>query len=213
MIGSLSALFLFLSLLIVIVFFILTFSFPNEIFKLVIPPFVIFFLILSVTISHQAIFAHDFLNKSPVFGKFMLYTHASCAMLGYLLFGVSCLTSIFFLYQENQIKNKTLLLKSVNVPSLGFLDTLNYKIITAGFLFLTVGILLGINMKIISTGGHPNISLRQILPVLTWAIYAIFLVDRFIYGLRGKITAMWAIVGFTAAVTSFTYEIFLLIQR
>jgi len=212
---SLSGLFLFLSLLIIVIFFILDFTYPNQIFKIVFPPLVIFFLILSVAIYDQAIIAHGFLNKSPVFGKFLLYVHASCSMLGYLLFGVGCLTSIFFLYQEKKIKNKTLILQNVKVPSLGFLDTLNYKVITAGFLFLTVGILLGINMKIISSGGHVNldVSLRQILPISTWTVYAIFLVDRFVNGLRGKTTAIWAITGFCVAIGSFAYEISLLIQR
>ena len=144
---SLSGLFLFLSFFTILIFIVLSLKFPNQIFKIIFPPVAIFFLILSVTISNQAIVAKHFLEKSPVFGKFMLFTHASFSMLGYLLFGVACLTSIFYLYQENKIKSKTLLLDDVKVPSLGFLDKLNYKVIAVGFLFLSVGLLLGINMK------------------------------------------------------------------
>lgn len=210
---TLSGLLLFLSLLLILIYFILDFYFPNQIFEIIFPPLVIFFLILSNLVSDQAIISQDFLDKSPVFGKFILYIHASCSMIGYLLFGVACLTSIFFLHQEKQIKNKTLLLPDVKVPSLGFLDSLNHKIITAGFLFLTVGLLLGINMKIISSGGLPQISLRQILPLTTWSLYALFLIDRSISGLRGKITAIWAVIGFATAVTSFVYEISILIAK
>ncbi|MCP4751434.1 MAG: cytochrome c biogenesis protein CcsA [Proteobacteria bacterium] len=210
---SLSGLFLFLSLLLILTYFILNFYFPNQIFKIIFPPLTIFFLLVSILISDQVIIAQGFLDKSPVFGKFVLYVHASCSMLGYLLFGVACLASIFFLYQDKQIKNKTLLLRNVKIPSLGFLDSLNYKVITAGFLFLTVGLLLGVIMKTISTEGAPQISMRQILPFSTWGLYAFFLIDRSISGLRGKATAVWAIVGFAAAVTSFVYEISLLIQQ
>ncbi len=210
---SLSGLFLFLSFFTILIFAILDLKFPNQIFKIIFPPVAIFFLILSITISDQVIVARQFLDKSPVFGKFMLISHASFAMLGYLLFGVACLTSMFYLYQENKIKSKTLLLQNVKVPSLGFLDKLNYKVITVGFLFLSVGLLLGINMKIIATSGQVEISLRQGLPVATWLIYALFLIDRFINGLRGKITSLWAIAGFVTAVTSFAYEVYLLVQK
>ena len=210
---SLTGLFLFLSFFTIFIFFILAYKFPDQIFKIVFPPVTLFFLILSITISDQAIVAKVFLDKSPVFGKTMLFVHASSAMLGYLLFGVACLTSMFYLYQENKIKKKRLMLTSEKVPSLGFLDKLNYKVIAVGFLFLSVGLVLGINMKVIATSGQVEFSLRQVLPVATWLIYALFLVDRFINGLRGKITSMWAIIGFLTAVTSFAYEISLLVGR
>lgn len=210
---SLSGLFLYLSFFTILIFFVVEFKFPNQIFKIVFPPVSLFFLVLSITISDQAIVAKAFLDKSPGFGNFMLFAHASCSMLGYLLFGVACLTSMFYLYQENKIKKKTLMLSNEKVPSLGFLDKMNYKVIAMGFLFLSVGILLGINMKIISTSGQIELSLRQLLPVTTWLIYALFLIDRFINGLRGKITSMWSIAGFLAAVTSFLYEVSLLIER
>jgi ABC-type uncharacterized transport system permease subunit len=210
---SLAGLFLFLSFFTILIFIILEYKFPNQIFKIIFPPVAVFFLILSITISDQAIIVREFLDKSPGFGRLMLMIHASSAMLGYLLFGVACLTSMFYLYQENMIKSKRLILHSLKVPSLGFLDKLNYKVIAIGFLFLSVGLLLGINMKVIATGGQIEISLRQILPVATWLIYAFFLIDRFINGLRGKITPLWAITGFFAAVTSFFYEVFLLVQR
>lgn len=210
---SLAGLFLLLSFFTVSIFIFLEFRFPNQIFKIIFPPMAVFFLILSKTISDQAIVAKTFLDKSPVFGKLMLYIHASFSMFGYLLFGVACLTSMFYLYQEKKIKNKTLMLNAKKVPSLGFLDALNYKVITAGFIFLTIGLLLGVNMKIIATGGHIEFSLRQLLPMATWLTFAIFLMDRFINGLRGKVTSLWAIAGFAVAVCSFAYEIFLLVQK
>lgn len=210
---TLSSLFLFLSFCTILIFVVIDIKFPNQIFKIIFPPVAMFFLVLSITISDQVIVAKEFLAASPVFGKTLLFVHASSSMLGYLLFGVACLTSMFFLYQENKIKSKKLHLQDLKVPSLGFLDKLNYKIIAVGFLLLSIGLLLGINMKVIVTSQQMQLSLRQLLPVATWLIYALFLMDRFINGLRGKITAMWSIVGFCMAVTSFTYEVYLLTQR
>ena len=134
-------------------------------------------------------------------------------MIGYLLFGVASFASVFFLLQEKRIKNKTLHLKDIKVPSLGFLDTLNFKVVAVGFLFLTIGLLLGVSMKIISNQGHPSISLRQILPMITWGFFALFLIDRSIQGLWGKAPAIWSITGFCGAMISFIYEISILINR
>ncbi|PCI24728.1 MAG: hypothetical protein COB67_11320 [SAR324 cluster bacterium] len=209
---SLSGLFLFGSLLVILIYFILDFYFPNEIFEIIFPPLTIFFLMLSILIADQSIGTHAFLEKSPVFGKFVLYIHGSFTMLGYLLFGVGCLTSIFFLYQEKQIKNKTFHLGDGKVPSLGFLDALNYKVIAVGFLFLTIGILVGIAMRVIAHEGHPEVSLRQILPITAWGVYAFFLLDRSVKGLRGKVTAIWSIVGFLCAASSFVYEMFAIVN-
>ena len=210
---SFSGLLLLLSLLFIAIYFILNFYYPNQIFKVIFPPLTLFFLLLSVLISNQVIIPNEFLEKSPVFGKLILFTHASFSMLGYLLFGVACLTSVFFLYLEKKIKNKTLMLQNVKVPSLGYLDTLVFKVIFAGFLFLTVGLLLGVNMKIITHEGLPLGSLRQGLPALTWLVYALFLIERSLHGRRGRTSAIWAILGFAFAVVSFFYEMTFLIAR
>ena len=211
--NSLSGLLMFLSLLLILVLFILNFYFPDQIFELVLPPLTIFFLILSVLISDLPIISPEFLDRSTLFGRSLLIAHASLSMLGYLLFGVACFTSIFFLYQEKRIKNKTLLLKKVKIPSLGFLDSIIFKMVVAGFLFLTIGLLLGINMSVSTSEGAPRVSLRQLLPVFTWAVYSILLISRSIIGIRGRNSAIWSIIGFSVAVISFVYEISLLTQR
>ena len=211
--SSLSGLMMFLSLLLIVVLFILNFYFPDQIFELIFPPLTVFFLILSVLISDQAIVSQEYLERSTLPGRSLLIAHGSLSILGYLLFGVACLTSTFFLYQEKQIKNKTLLLKKVKVPSLGLLDTVIFKMIVAGFLFLTVGLLLGNIMGIFTYEQSPTFTLRQLLPVLTWAIYASLLFTRSAIGIRGRNSAILSIIGFLVAVISFVYEIILLASR
>jgi len=211
--SSLSSLLMSLSLLLMLVLFILNFFFPDQIFELVLPPLTIFFLILSVLSSDIPIISQGFLDRSTPFGQFLVVTHGILSMLGYILFGIACLASIFFLYQEKRIKNKTLLLQQGRAPSLGLLDTIIYKMVIAGFLFLTVGLLLGINMSVSSYMGATRISLRQVLPVFTWAVYSILLIHRSTVGIRGRNSAIWSIVGFSVAAISFVYEIALLTQR
>lgn len=210
---SLAGLMIFLSLLLILVLFILNFYFPDQIFELIFPPLTVFFLLLSILIADQPIVSQEFLERSTFTGRSLLIAHGSLSMLGYLLFGVACLTSTFFLYQEKQIKNKTLMLKKIKVPSLGLLDTVIFRMIVAGFLFLTVGLLLGNVMGVFTYKGSPSFTLRQLLPILTWSIYATLLVCRSAIGIRGRNSAILSIIGFLVAVISFVYEIFLLVSR
>jgi ABC-type uncharacterized transport system permease subunit len=88
-----------------------------------------------------------------------------------------------------------------------------FRMIIAGFLFLTVGLLLGNVMGIFTYHGGPRISLRQLLPLFTWAVYAILLISHSAVGIRGRNSAIWSIAGFLVAVVSFIYEISLLVSR
>lgn len=210
---SLSGLFLFVSLLVIILYFILDFYNPNEIFEIIFPPITILFLILSNTVSDQGMITQQFLDKSPVFGRLSLYVHASSVLFGYLLFGIACLTSVFFLVQEKRIRSKNVQLDQGKLPSLGYLDNMGFKITAVGFVFLTIGLIVGLPMGIISQAGHPSLSLRQGLPVFVWSFYAVFLIDRSLKGIYGRLSAAWSILGFIVVVISFIYEIFILTAK
>ncbi|MDT8446797.1 MAG: cytochrome c biogenesis protein CcsA [bacterium] len=211
--SSTAGLFLFGSLLVLTLYFVLDFYYTNQIFEVIFPPLTLFFLLLSDLVAHREIGTEGYLSSSPVFGKVILIFHASNLMVGYLLFAVACVTSIFYLYQEHQLKAKTLHLRGGKVPSLGYLDKLNYKVIAVGFLLVTFGLLSGVGMNLFANSGGMGVNLRQGLPVATWAIYAVFLLDRSIEGMRGKASAIWAISGFIVVALSFAYEISILLAK
>ncbi len=210
---NLAGLFLFGSLLVLLLYFLLDFFFANPIFEVIFPPLTLFFMLLSMLLTSQWIQAETFLEEIPVFGHFILSIHAGLTMLGYLLFGVASMTSIYFLVAERQIKAKTIHLIDSKGPSLGFLDRLNHGVIATGFVFITVGLLVGITMKVLTHAAPPELNLRQGLPLLTWLVYAGFLLDRSIQGLSLKTAALWAIGGFFVVMASFAYEIHLLVNR
>ena len=84
---SLSGLLLFLSLLMILIYYILNYYFTNQIFAIVFPPITLFFLALSILVSDQAIIAKAFLDKSPVLGDISsIFTHpARCWVICYLV--------------------------------------------------------------------------------------------------------------------------------
>lgn len=211
--SSLTDLLILFALIATLVYLIADYLYPNEMLEMIFPSIAVFLLFSSNLVTDKYLIPKDLVKESPIIFKTLLFTHVSSFLIGQILFAMACVTSIFFLYQERQIKNKKVHLLRNKIPSLGFLDRVNFKAITVGFIFMTIGLLLGMVVGLISTGKTVHFSWRQVFPILTWWIYALFLLDRSIRGVRGKVTAIWSISGFLVVICSFVYEIFFLISR
>lgn len=205
--GSLSGLLLLVSLLTVAIYFIINFYFPNKIFGVTFPPLIIFTFLLSVVINDLQVITPFFLNSPSIINKIAVYIHASLTMASYLLFIVAGVMGAIFLFQENRIKKKTLPLDQGNVPSLGILGVISYRVIAIGFVLFSAGLLIGVGMNAVALNKVPTLSFRQMLPAITWLFYVVFLVDRSLNGTRGKLSAIWSIIACLTAVISFIYEI------
>ncbi|MGK0289295.1 MAG: ABC-type uncharacterized transport system permease subunit [bacterium] len=212
-ISHLSNLLIFLSLLGIVAYFIIERYFNNSTLGIIFPAFSIFLLFLSNIFLRKPFIPANLFQETPLIGKSLLFIHVSSTAIGYVLFGMACISSLMFLYEEKQIKSKTLLLKKSKFPSLGFLDSVNYKAVSVGFFLLTIGLLLGMSMGNVVGTLSGKISWRQGLPMITWWIYGLFLLDRSLYGIRGHVTAIWSVIGFIVAISSFIYEISYLISK
>ncbi len=100
-----------------------------------------------------------------------------------------------------------------NLPSLGALDNLNYKAIILGFFFLSVGILLGMIVSGLQSPPFQLFSWRRTIPLLTWLVYAAFLMEHALQGRRGRFGAIWSISGFVIVTSSLVAELIFLVTR
>jgi len=69
-----------------------------------------------------------------------------------------------------------------------------YFLVAFGFVLLSLAIITAI-LFMPSTGGGIPLH-KPILSVISWLVFAVFLVGRFKKGWRGKIAASWTITGF-----------------
>jgi len=89
------------------------------------------------------------------------------------------------------------------IPSTEALEHIMYQSVAVGFVFLTIGIILGAVWAKYAWGGYWSWDPKETWSLITWLIYAAYLHARYIKGLSGKPLAYFTIVGFLSVI--FTY--------
>ncbi|MDH4225453.1 MAG: cytochrome c biogenesis protein [Deltaproteobacteria bacterium] len=186
----------------------------NTVFGFIFPPFSIALLIITGVLSHRGDISTQVLGLDPAVAlETALVIHIICFLAGNILLAMACLFSILFLYEEHKIKAKMVRLVVKGLPSLGTLDLLIERAVVMGFFFLSLGIILGFALGGVETFPERMLTLRALLPILTWMIYAGFLVERFFAGRRGRYMAIWSIAGFAVVAVSLLVEMRVLYTR
>lgn len=89
------------------------------------------------------------------------------------------------------------------LPSFEVLDDLMYKSIAVGFAFFTIATVLGALWAAEAWGGYWSWDPKETWALIVWLNYAAWLHMRLMKGLRGTVSAWWALVGL--AVTTFAF--------
>ncbi|MGQ3053514.1 MAG: c-type cytochrome biogenesis protein CcsB [Roseateles sp.] len=92
---------------------------------------------------------------------------------------------------------------SARLPELPQLDDLMYKAIALGFAFFTIATILGAFWAAEAWGGYWSWDPKETWALIVWLNYAAWLHMRLMKGLRGAVSAWWALVGLL--VTTFAF--------
>lgn len=185
----------------------------GSVLRLVFPPLALALLITAYFSEESLLSAQRDLGLAGLTASNLLFAHIIAVIAGTLLFGLACLASIVYLVQERRIKAKLTRLDGSRLPSLATLAKYNHGAISLGFFCLTVGILLGLVVAGLSTLPHRLFSLRQLIPIGMWLVYALYLLVHDLQGWRGRFGAIWSIAGFFIVVGSLIFEILTLTTR
>ncbi|HSW17196.1 MAG TPA: c-type cytochrome biogenesis protein CcsB [Ramlibacter sp.] len=92
---------------------------------------------------------------------------------------------------------------AARLPSFEVLDDVMYKSIAVGFAFFTIATVLGALWAAEAWGGYWSWDPKETWALIVWLNYAAWLHMRLMKGLRGALSAWWALVGL--AVTTFAF--------
>ena len=92
---------------------------------------------------------------------------------------------------------------ALRLPGFEVLDDLMYKSIAVGFAFFTIATVLGALWAAEAWGGYWSWDPKETWALIVWLNYAAWLHMRLMKGLRGTLSAWWALVGL--AVTTFAF--------
>ena len=110
-------------------------------------------------------------------------------------FGISALIVGGILFGRRRIAAK--------LPPLEVLDDVMYKSIAVGFAFFTIATVLGALWAAEAWGGYWSWDPKETWALIVWLNYAAWLHMRLMKGLRGTVSAWWALAGL--AVTTFAF--------
>ncbi len=129
-----------------------------------------------------------------------VFVHIGGMVLGSAAFAVSFGISATWLRVRGRLKSKKLAGLS-RLPSLDQLDRLNTRFILLGFAALTVGISAGGVWA--HFDGFPELDPTIIITLLLWAWYAVAIQLRVVSGWRGRVAALFSVVGFALMLVCF----------
>ncbi len=113
----------------------------------------------------------------------------------FIYFGVSALLVAGIIALRGRIAPR--------LPSFEVLDDVMYRAIAVGFAFFTIATILGAFWAAEAWGGYWSWDPKETWALIVWLNYAAWLHMRLMKGLRGTVSAWWALVGL--AVTSFAF--------
>jgi len=153
---------------------------------------ILFLLALSTLVPRQVS------ELVPALQSWWLPVHAGVSLVGYGFLSLAFCGGLMYLLQERELKSKRFGYFFVRLPSLDALDQLNSHCLTAGFVFLTLGIVSGSLWARQAWGTYWQWDPKETWSLITWFIYLIQIHQRFTVGWRGKRAAVMAVFGFAA---------------
>lgn len=129
----------------------------------------------------------------------ILPIHIGVNVLGLVAFALAFVTSVAYMIQERQLRQRKLGGVTQRLPSLDVLDSFSLRLVTIGFPLLTVGIITGALWSSRLANGTIAISPAQTFGVLAWVFFGGVLLLRLAAGWRGRRAAIGTMLGFACA--------------
>jgi len=145
--------------------------------------------------------------KGPLFG-----VHVSSLLFAYASFALACMIGITYVLQFKEIKAKHLGFFYTRLPSLQALDRMNHVAIVIGWIFLTVGLIVGFVWAQQARGyaaGSPQVQAMSLgdpkilVAVVCWVVYSFELFAARLIGWGGRKTAYLSLIGFSIVMFNF----------
>ncbi len=158
--------------------------------------FVVWLIFILLIVS--ALSSREMSQLLPALQSWWLPVHAGVSLLAYGFLSLAFCGGLMYLLQERELKSKRFGYFFTRLPSLDALDQLNSHCLTAGFIFLTLGIISGSIWARQAWGTYWHWDPKETWSLVTWFIYLIQIHQRFTVGWRGKRASVMAIGGFAA---------------
>lgn len=150
--------------------------------------------------------------RNPVLDSPWFWVHMASLLFAYASFALAGVLGLTYMLQFKEIKKKHLGYLYTRLPSLQTLDTMNWRAVTIGWIFLTVGVVVGIiwaSQARALAPDDPNLRAmsaadpKVFIALLTWGVYSFAMVARQAMGWTGRRAAWLSALGFIIILLNF----------
>src|SRR5215470_16148930 len=139
-----------------------------------------------------------------------LRLHLALAMIAYGLFTIAALHALLMTLMERRLHGGPIAGPLAAMPPLLTMERLLFRVILAGFAFLTLTVLTGIVFSETLFAGAMKFDHKTVFAVASWFIFAALLAGRYLYGWRGRTALRWTLAGFVALMLAYVGSRFVL---
>jgi ABC-type transport system involved in cytochrome c biogenesis permease subunit len=172
----------------------------------------VFILPIAVGLQMIPAFSPGVENADPVLDSPWFWVHLLSLMFSYATFAVAGMLGLTYMLQFKEIKKKHLGYFYARLPSLHVLDAMNSRAVVVGWLFLTIGVVVGVIWTAQARAlapGNSNLQMMSLndpkilIALLTWAVYSFEVFARSTMGWTGRRAAWLSAVGFVIVLLNF----------
>ena len=148
---------------------------------------------------------------------FVFRVHLLVAMLAYSLFTIAALHATLMTVLERRLhggkyatSGESLAGPWASLPPLMTLETLLFRILTLGFVLLSLTLASGFVFSEELFGKAARLNHKTVFGVISWMIFAALLIGRYSWGWRGRSALRWTLAGFAALLLAYVGSMFVL---
>jgi cytochrome c-type biogenesis protein CcsB len=141
---------------------------------------------------------------APILRSSWIPIHVSFALVGYAALVLGFLAGVMYLIQERELKRKKPHAFYYRLPPLDTIDRFGARVLTVGFPFITIGILVGTVGAAAAWGPAWARDAKVWLSFSVWFIYLLLVVGRVGAGWRGHKAAVLALLGLAMALVGWS---------
>ena len=148
--------------------------------------------------------------RPPLLQHPLFTVHIVSVLFAYASFALAFVLGLTYVLLFNEIKAKHLGFFYARLPSLQVLDVMNGRVITIGWVFLTIGLTVGVIWASqVQTASDPRVQAMRggdpkiLVAILCWAVYSFALLARRAIGWSGRRAAWLSAIGFVIVLLNF----------
>lgn len=149
-------------------------------------------------------------HRFPFAGEPWAALHVGVALVAYALFLVAALQALMLMGLEKRLRRHLPDPGATGVPPLLTLERFLFRMVTAGFVLLTLTLASGMLFSEQIFGRPMLFTHKSVFSVLGWLTFAALLWGRWRYGWRGRVALRWIVVGTVFVFLAYLGEKFVL---